>query len=120
MKLSLFAGLGSVMNTYMYIRHDISNGTLGYMYMYSLLPSLQLVGIQYIDLVSLATEHSMCAAVEEVKTLPHYDTKGEVSTCPYQIFECMPGLPLQWVITDARHDSTANAYHTTVPCLSGR
>ena len=26
----------------------------------------------------------------------------------------------QWVITDARHDSTANAYHTTVPCLSGR
>jgi hypothetical protein len=26
---------------------------------------------------------------------------------------------LQWVITDARHDSTANAYHTTVPCLSG-
>ena len=28
--------------------------------------------------------------------------------------------PLQWVIVDARHDSTANAYHTTVPCLSGR
>ena len=26
----------------------------------------------------------------------------------------------EWVITDARHDSTANAYHTTVPCLSGR
>jgi hypothetical protein len=25
----------------------------------------------------------------------------------------------EWVITDARHDSTANAYHTTVPCLSG-
>ena len=25
-----------------------------------------------------------------------------------------------WVITDARHNSTANAYHTTVPCLSGR
>ena len=24
------------------------------------------------------------------------------------------------MITDARHDSTANAYHTTVPCLSGR
>ena len=28
--------------------------------------------------------------------------------------------PQQWVITDARHDSTANAYHTTVPCLAGR
>ena len=27
---------------------------------------------------------------------------------------------VQWVITDARHDSTANAFHTTVPCLSGR
>ena len=27
---------------------------------------------------------------------------------------------LQWVITDARHDSMANAYHTIVPCLSGR
>ena len=26
---------------------------------------------------------------------------------------------LQWVITDARHDSTANAYHTTVPCMTG-
>ena len=24
------------------------------------------------------------------------------------------------MITDTRHDSTANAYHTTVPCLSGR
>ena len=26
----------------------------------------------------------------------------------------------QWVMTDARHDSTANAYHTTVACLAGR
>ena len=24
------------------------------------------------------------------------------------------------MITDTRHDSTANAFHTTVPCLSGR
>ena len=24
------------------------------------------------------------------------------------------------MITDARHDSTCNAYHTTVPCLSAR
>lgn len=23
-------------------------------------------------------------------------------------------------MTDARHDSTSNAYHTTVPCLTGR
>ena len=26
----------------------------------------------------------------------------------------------QWVMTDARHDSTANAFHSTVVCLSGR
>ena len=26
----------------------------------------------------------------------------------------------QWVMTDARHDSTSNAYHTTVACISGR
>ena len=25
---------------------------------------------------------------------------------------------LQWVMTDARHDSTSNAYHTKVACLS--
>ena len=28
-------------------------------------------------------------------------------------------FPPQWVICDARHDSTSNAYHTTVPCLMG-
>ena len=28
--------------------------------------------------------------------------------------------PAQWVTAVVRHDSTANAYHTTVPCLSGR
>ena len=26
---------------------------------------------------------------------------------------------LQWVMTDARHDSCVNAYHTTVPCIAG-
>ena len=29
-------------------------------------------------------------------------------------------LSPQWVITDARHDSTANAYYSTVPSLSGK
>ena len=40
----------------------------------------------------------------------------------YKTMHCMCILMCvsQWVITDARHDSTANAYHTTVPCLSGR
>ena len=26
---------------------------------------------------------------------------------------------LQWVMTDARHDSCVNAFHTTVPCIIG-
>lgn len=26
---------------------------------------------------------------------------------------------MQWVMTDARHDSCVNAYHTTVPCIAG-
>ncbi|KAL5502884.1 hypothetical protein EMCRGX_G009733 [Ephydatia muelleri] len=28
-------------------------------------------------------------------------------------------FPDEWVITDARHDSSANAYHSTVPCMAG-
>eukprot|EP00731_Ephydatia_muelleri_P008112 Em0004g450a len=43
----------------------------------------------------------MKAAVDCVKARPHYATSGE------------------WVITDARHDSTSNAYHSTVPCMAG-
>ncbi|XP_064383612.1 uncharacterized protein LOC135332186 isoform X1 [Halichondria panicea] len=78
--LSMFAGLGTVGHAY--IRRVYNNNS-------------------YLEIVAAAAEHSMQSAVEEVKALPHYSTKGE------------------WVITDARHDSTANAYHTTVPCLSG-
>jgi hypothetical protein len=43
----------------------------------------------------------MSEVVEEVKNSTSYATNGG-----------------EWVITDARHDSTANAFHTTVPCLS--
>ena len=71
----------------------------------------------YKDLVCEAAEKSMLAAVQEVKALPHYEIKGEVRT--FMFVKCITML-FQWVITDARHDSTANAYHTTVPCLSGR
>jgi hypothetical protein len=80
MKLSTFAGLGTVKKSY--IRQVYKQR--GYM-----------------DLVAHAAETSMRSAIEEVQSLPHYAQEGE------------------WVITDARHDSTANAYHTTVPCLSG-
>ena len=57
-----------------------------------------------------------------VKVLPHYAQDGEVWLFMYIcIFQWQVQLlSSQWVITDARHDSTANAYHTTVPCLSGR
>ena len=34
----------------------------------------------YVDLVSLATEHSIRAAIEEVQTLPHHESNGEVRT----------------------------------------
>lgn len=55
----------------------------------------------YADIVKEAAEASMCLAVNEAKETKGYADNGE------------------WVITDARHDSTANAYHSTVPCLSG-
>ena len=70
------------------------------------------------DLISEATETSMKAAVEEVESLPHYMKDGEVMNIPTPF--CEKKCFSQWVITDARHDSTTNAYHTTVPCLSGR
>ncbi|KAL5502235.1 hypothetical protein EMCRGX_G008976 [Ephydatia muelleri] len=55
----------------------------------------------YQQVVTDVAEESMKAAVERVKESPHHATSGE------------------WVITDARHDSTSNAYHSTVPCLAG-
>ena len=56
----------------------------------------------YIGVVAGCTDVSMARAVDDVKAIAGYKENGE------------------WVITDARHDSTSNAYHTTVPCLSGR
>ncbi|KAL5464082.1 hypothetical protein EMCRGX_G033042 [Ephydatia muelleri] len=55
----------------------------------------------YQQIISDAVEESMKAAVDRVNANPDFITSGE------------------WVITDARHDSTSNAYHTTVPCLAG-
>ena len=69
------------------------------------------------EIVGGAAEQSMVDAVQEVKNLPQYTTeKGEVSHALF--FLSMNHF--QWVITDARHDSIANAYHTTVLCLSGK
>ena len=76
----------------------------------------------YTDIVASAAEASMNLAVGEIKELPDYAQNGEVChiivTLVSNITQAISVL--QWVITDARHDSTANAYHTTVPCLSGR
>ena len=77
-KLSLFAELGSVKNAY--IRQGImiylfGVGVIAYRLIYVVYNKWG-----YVDLVSLATEHSMCAAIEEVRSLPHYESNGEVRT----------------------------------------
>ena len=72
----------------------------------------------YCDVVNNATEESMSRAVEDIKGLPSYEINGEVNFC-FVTYPLIYFL-IKWVITDARHDSTANAYHSTVPCLSGR
>ena len=72
------------------------------------------------DVVASTAEESMNLAVQEIKDLPGYADNGEVciqTDCRYIL---SVWSYLQWVMTDARHDSTANAYHTTVPCISGR
>ena len=76
----------------------------------------------YVALVSRHAEDAMSCAVSEVKALPEYAESGEVSLAKkiHFILQMTWFNFHQWVITDARHDSTANAYHTTVPCLSGR
>lgn len=75
--------------------------------------------LHYIDAVQQEAERSMHAAVEEVKSMPHYEHNGEVYTIFYVGCTYVSMTIVQWVITDARHDSTANAYHTTVPCMTG-
>ena len=109
-KLCTFAELGCVKNSY--VRQSMYIILINRMVLYAVYNEKH-----YRDLVYEAAEKSMLAAVQEVKALPHYESKGEVRT--FMFVKCIT-MPFQWVITDARHDSTANAYHTTVPCLSGR
>ncbi len=95
-----FAGIGSIGKRY------IKSGGLRYtshfvifilVYVYIVYTSKG-----YIDVVAGCADVSMARAVDDVKAIAGYEESGE------------------WVITDARHDSTSNAYHTTVPWLSGR
>uniref|UniRef100_A0A1X7UJV8 Uncharacterized protein n=1 Tax=Amphimedon queenslandica TaxID=400682 RepID=A0A1X7UJV8_AMPQE len=55
----------------------------------------------YVGAIKSCAEASMMKAIDEIKSTSEYESDGEC------------------VITDTRHDSTANAYHTTVPCFSG-
>lgn len=91
-----FTCAGMLPSQYIHLSTFSGIGVVGHAYIRRVYQKLG-----YIELVGRAAELSMQSCVEEVQALPEYSTKGE------------------WVITDARHDSTANAYHTTVPCLSG-
>ena len=79
---------------------------------------------RYLEAVNTCAKLSMMKAITEVKALPHYAASGEVHMCTFVTLLQVNGkyycISQQWVITDARHDSTSNAFHTTVPCLSGR
>ena len=66
----------------------------------------------------MVAQGSMQSAIDEVKAMPDYPTKGEVILQLH--FVIFVTYYLKWTIIDAWHDSTANAYHTTVPCLSGK
>ena len=77
----------------------------------------------YLEAVNTCAKLSMMKAITEVKALPNYAASGEVRTMYVHILTLLQingKYSQQWVITDARHDSTSNAFHTTVPCLSGR
>ena len=76
----------------------------------------------YRKTVSSVAHHSMQRVVEEVMSLPGYAEYGEVISIATSLCNCgfKSNFFIQWVITDARHDSSANAFHTTVPCMSGR
>lgn len=115
---SKFAGVGKV--GYGYIKQGIAIITFCNNIIYS---SLSVYNRrEYVEIVGRLTEHSMQSAVEEVQSRPEYATDGEVHIVHLTVIKMnvFSLFYLQWVITDARHDSTANAYHTTVPCLSGR
>ena len=60
----------------------------------------------------------MGLAVHVIEEIPQYQESGDVCiVCGTNLIVNIKNIYLQW---DARHNSTADAYHTTVPCLSGR
>uniref|UniRef100_A0A1X7USZ7 Mutator-like transposase domain-containing protein n=1 Tax=Amphimedon queenslandica TaxID=400682 RepID=A0A1X7USZ7_AMPQE len=91
-----FTCAGMLPSQYYHFCRLASLGTVGKRYTDSVYNSKG-----YVAAIESCAEASMTKAIDEIKATSEYETDGE------------------WVITDARHDSTANAYHTTVPCLSG-
>ena len=71
----------------------------------------------YLEAVNTCAKLSMMKAVTEVKALPNYAASGEICAhlqpC-HKIYDEYYCVSQQWVITDARHDSTSNAFHITV------
>ena len=74
----------------------------------------------YVSLVAKAAEMSMQSAVEDVVARPEYAKDGEVRNCKSINFPHSNCRVFCSLVGHHGHDSTANAYHTTVPCLSGR
>lgn len=91
-----FTCAGILPSQYIHFTTHANLGTLGPYYI-----NLVYKKGGYLENVNTCAKLSMMKAAAEVKALPNYAASGE------------------WVITDARHDSTSNAFHTTVPCLSG-
>ena len=76
--------------------------------------------------VKECAENSMMKAIDDIKSRSDYSSEGKVYLYWYVLVvnigfhSLVYILTLYWIMTDARHDSTANAYHTTVVCISGR
>ena len=71
--------------------------------------------------INAAAQESTQHAIEEVKLLSDYPTKGEVTLLLVLFFIHTYTCTIKWSITDAHHDSTANAYTTQQfhVCLEG-
>jgi hypothetical protein len=87
-----FTSSGLLPQQYKYFTGAAGMGSLSPFYIHQIYNRYE-----YLPLVRAVAEDSMRSAVEQVKDDDNV-----------------------WVMTDARHDSCVNAYHTTVPCIIGK
>jgi hypothetical protein len=97
MKLSTFAGLGTVKKSY--IRQVYKQR--GYM-----------------DLVAHAAETSMRSAIEEVQSLPHYAQEGEMRKCMHVHVLTFSHLLITASGSLPTRGTTPLPMHTTLLCLA--